>query len=62
MKRKFMLHITGTVESDPDTARSEGQTETDEMKVAVEASFRPDLMWGVEMIEYTAFVFSKEIQ
>lgn len=62
MKRKFFVHVTGTVEADPDTARIEGQTEMDEMTQAVKDSFKPDLQWGIEVVSYEAFVFSKEIQ
>lgn len=53
MKRRFQLLIEGTVESDPDTARIEDLPVLDEMKAAVEASFKPGgILWGVD---YTTF-------
>lgn len=61
MKRRFFVHITGTVEEDTETARSEKQTSLEEMTEAVKISFRPDLQWGVEVEEHTVFVFQKEL-
>lgn len=47
--RRFQILIEGTVKPDPETAKLEGQSALQEMRAAVEMSFRPDLQWGVEM-------------
>lgn len=60
MKRKFFVHITGTVESDEGTASLEGLTDLEEMTQAVKDSFKPDLQWGVEVLTFDAHVFPKE--
>lgn len=62
MRHRFFVHITGTVQSDSDTAKLEDQTNLEEMTEAVKASFKPDEQWGVQTDEVTVHVFSKEIE
>lgn len=46
---RFQILIEGTVKPDPESAKLDGVSEKDEMKAAVEHSFKPDLAWGVDM-------------
>lgn len=49
MKRHFQVLIEGTVQSNPDfKGREEEQLE--EMREAVQLSFKPDVQWGVDHI------------
>jgi hypothetical protein len=60
VKKKFIVHITGTVESNPDFKGSVPD-QMEEMREAVENSFKPDEQWGVKVESTDIVVLSKEV-